>query len=100
MRILHSFILFSVEIGGGTSDFIYKICKAQVKAGLKPEVLCGSYAFDINLANSLDGVDFHVQKTFFHKNGFSIMPGLIKWCRNNLKQYDIVHMHVYRTFQN
>lgn len=100
MKILHSFILFSVEIGGGTSDFIYKICKAQVKVGLKPEVLCGSYAFDINLANSLDGVDFHVQKTFFHKNGFSIMPGLIKWCRNNLKQYDIVHMHVYRTFQN
>lgn len=100
MRILHSFILFSVEIGGGTSDFIYKICKAQTKAGLKPEVLCGSYAFDNELANSLDGVGFHVQKTFFHKSGFSIMPGLIKWCRNNLKQYDIVHMHVYRTFQN
>jgi len=100
MKILHSFILFSVEIGGGTSDFIYKICKAQAKAGLKPTVLSGSYAFDQELANSLDGVDFHVEKTWLHKQGFSLMPGLILWCRNNLQQYDVVHMHVYRTFQN
>jgi glycosyltransferase involved in cell wall biosynthesis len=100
MKILHSFILFSVEIGGGTSDFIYKICKAQAKAGLKPTVLSGSYAFDQELANSLDGVDFHVEKTWLHKQGFSLMPGLALWCRNNLQQYDVVHMHVYRTFQN
>ena len=100
MKILHSFILFSVEIGGGTSDFIYKICKAQAKAGLKPTVLSGSYAFDQELANSLDGVDFHVEKTYLHKQGFSLMPGLVLWCRNNLHQYDVVHMHVYRTFQN
>ncbi len=100
MKILHSFILFSVEIGGGTSDFIYKICKAQAKAGLKPTVLSGSYAFDQELANSLDGVDFHVEKTWLHKQGFSLMPGLVLWCRNNLHQYDVVHMHVYRTFQN
>ena len=100
MKILHSFILFSVEVGGGTSDFIYKICKAQAKAGLRPTVLSGSYAFDQELADSLDGVDFHVEKTWLHKQGFSLMPGLILWCRNNLQQYDVVHMHVYRTFQN
>jgi glycosyltransferase involved in cell wall biosynthesis len=100
MNILHSFILFSVEIGGGTSDLIYKICKAQAKAGLKPTVLSGSYAFDQKLANTLDGVGFHVEKTWLHKQGFSLMLGLIPWCRNNLQQYDIVHMHVYRTFQN
>ena len=100
MKILHSFILFSVEIGGGTSDLLYKICKAQAKAGLKPTVLSGSYAFDQELADTLDGVDFHVEKTWLHKQGFSLMPGLIPWCRNNLQQYDVVHMHVYRTFQN
>ena len=100
MKILHGFILFSVEIGGGTSDFIYKICKAQAKAGLKPTILSGSYAFDQELADSLDGVDFYVVKTWMHKQGFSLMPGLVLWCRNNLQQYDVVHMHVYRTFQN
>jgi len=100
MKILHSFILFSIEIGGGTPEFIYQICKGQAKAGIKPTVLSGSYAFDQVLANKLDGVDFHVEKTYLHKQGFSIMPGLILWCRNNLQQYDVVHMHGYRTFQN
>ncbi|MDC0549780.1 glycosyltransferase family 4 protein [Alphaproteobacteria bacterium] len=100
MKILHCFILFSIEVGGGTPEFIYQICKGQAKAGLKPTVLSGSYAFDEVLANKLDGVDFHVEKTYLHKQGFSLMPGLILWCRNNLQQYDVVHMHAYRTFQN
>ena len=100
MKILHSFILFSIEVGGGTPEFIYQICKGQAKAGIKPTVLSGSYAFDQVLANKLDGVDFHVEKTYLHKQGFSLMPGLILWCRNNLQQYDVVHMHGYRTFQN
>lgn len=100
MKILHTFIVFSIEIGGGTSDLMYKICKAQAKAGLKPSILTGDYQFDTKLANSLKGVNFHPEKTYFHKFGFSIMPGLISWCRKNLKDYDIVHMHAYRTFQN
>jgi glycosyltransferase involved in cell wall biosynthesis len=100
MKILHSFVLFSIEVGGGTSDLMYKICKAQAKAGLKPAILSGSYAFDQDLADTLDGVDFHVEKTWLHKQGFALMPGLARWCRENLMQYDVVHMHVYRTFQN
>jgi len=100
VNILHSFILFSIEVGGGTSDLMYKIVKAQAKAGLKPSILSGDYAFDSELANSLNGVGFHLEKTLFHKAGFSIMLGLPSWCRKNLKQFDIVHMHAYRTFQN
>ena len=100
MKILHSFILFSIEIGSGTSEFMYQICKAQAKAGLKPTILSGSYAFDQELADTLSEVDLHVEKTWLHKQGFSLMPGLILWCRKNLKQYDVVHMHAYRTFQN
>ncbi len=46
MKILHSFILFSIEIGGGTSDLMFKICKAQAKAGLLPTILSGDYKFD------------------------------------------------------
>jgi len=100
MKILHSFILFSIEVGGGTSDLIYKICKAQAKVGLKPAVITGSYSFDRELSDSLNNVDIHIQKTFFHKLGLSIMPGIFSWCRKNLQQYDVIHMHVFRTFQN
>jgi len=100
MKIIHSFILFSIKVGGGTSDLIYKICKAQAKVGLKPAVITGSYSFDRELSDSLNNVDIHIQKTFFHKLGLSIMPGIFSWCRKNLQQYDVIHMHVFRTFQN
>ncbi len=100
MKILHSFIVFSIEIGSGTTEFMYQICKAQAKAGLKPTILSGNHGFDKKLASTLDGVNFQVIKTLFHRQGFSIMPDLIIWCRKNLRKYDVVHMHVYRTFQN
>ena len=90
MKVLHCFVLFSIEVGGGTSDLMYKICKAQAKFGLKPTILSGSYAFDQCLADTLNGVDFHVEKTWLHKQGFALMPGLPRWCRENLKQYDVV----------
>lgn len=100
MKILHSFIVFSIEIGSGTTEFMYQVCKAQAKIGLKPTILSGDHGFDKILAGTLDGVNFQVIKTWFHKQGFSIMPDLFIWCRKNLQKYDVVHMHVYRTFQN
>jgi len=100
MKILHTFILFSIEIGGGTSDLMMKITKAQAKTAILPSILSGNFKFDVNLADRLRGVKFYQVKTYLHKAGYSLMPGLIKWCRVNLKDFDLVHMHAYRTFQN
>ena len=36
MRILHPFVFFSIKFAGGTSDLMFKIAKAQKKAGLEP----------------------------------------------------------------
>lgn len=100
MRILHAFIFFSIKHAGGTSDLMYKIVKAQAKAGLKPLVLSGSYKYDEELAESLTGVEFIVTKSYFDKLGFSLMPGLLLQLISAMKQVDVVHMHVFRTFQN
>ena len=90
MKILHCFILFSIEVGGGTPEFIYQICKGQAKAGLKPTVLSGSYAFDEVLANKLDGVDFHVEKIFWAIDEL----GVVAFCRDLFPHQfcvDLVH---------
>ena len=100
MKILHSFIFFSLEAGSGTSEFIYQISKEQVKVGLRPTILTGKEKFDQCLANKLSGVDFHTVRSWLSRQGFSIMTGLFLWCRKNLKNYDVVHMHVFRSFQN
>ena len=52
MKILHAFIFFSIKHAGGTSDLMYKIAKAQKKAGLSPIILSGDYKFDYDLAKN------------------------------------------------
>ncbi len=100
MRILHAFIFFSIKHAGGTSDLMYKIAKAQKKAGLSPIILSGDYKFDYDLAKKLKDVDFIICKSFFDKLGFSIMPSMIWKLIKASKEIDVVHMHVFRTFQN
>jgi glycosyltransferase involved in cell wall biosynthesis len=100
MKILHAFVFFSIKHAGGTSDLMYKIAKAQKKAGLSPIILSGDYRFDHDLAGSLKGVDFIICKSYFDKLGFSIMPSIIWKLFAVRKDIDVVHMHVYRTFQN
>tara|TARA_Y100000748_G_C15501678_1_gene490390 strand:+ start:3898 stop:5040 length:1143 start_codon:yes stop_codon:yes gene_type:complete len=100
MKILHAFIFFSIKHAGGTSDLMYKIAKAQKKADLSPIILSGDYKFDYELAKSLTGVDFIICKSFFDKLGFSIMPSMIWKLIKVSKDIDVVHMHVFRTFQN
>ncbi len=100
MKILHVFPFFSIRFAGGTSDLMFKIAEAQKKAGLSPAILSGDYRFDQDLADELKGVSFNVFKSYADRAGFSIMPGLKRWARRGLSEFDVVHFHVFRTFQN
>jgi len=100
MRVCHAFLFFSIKYAGGTCDLMYKLCKAQAKIGIQPVVYTGDHHFDAELADSLPGTEFRVLKSYFDKSGFSIMPGLASMLRHEIATFDIVHMHVFRTFQN
>lgn len=99
-RVCHVFPFFSIRYFGGTCDWMYKLTKAQKRAGMRPLILTGSYRFDSELAASLPGVGFRVFRSFLDRAGFSLMPGLLRFARTELPEYDVVHMHVFRTFQN
>jgi len=100
MNILHAFVFFSVKFAGGTSDLMFKICKAQEKQGHHPAVYCGDHKFDHDLAKALPNTRFKVVRSWLDKQGFSIMPDLKNVLRADRGNIDIVHMHVFRTFQN
>jgi len=100
MNILHAFVFFSIKFAGGTSDLMFKICKAQEKQGHHPVVYSGDFRFDNDLARALPGTRFKVVKSWLDKQGFSIMPGLKKTLESDRENIDIVHMHVFRTYQN
>jgi glycosyltransferase involved in cell wall biosynthesis len=79
---------------------MYKLCKAQIKVGLEPIIYTGDYCFDAELAQSLKNVEFRVVKSYLNKQGFSLMPALPSVVRSEITSYSVVHMHVFRTFQN
>ena len=57
MRILHSYLFFSIKYAGGTSDLMFKILKAQAKFGTRPVLLTGDHMFDEALFDKLSGVE-------------------------------------------
>jgi len=100
MKVLHSYLFFSIKFAGGTSDLMYKILKAQSKNGQKPVLLTGDYRFDYELFEKLNNVELVKSKSFFDATGFSIMPLLLIDLIRNRTKFDVVHMHIYRTFQS
>ena len=100
MKILHAYLFFSIRFAGGTCDLMFKLAKAQKKQGLYPAIYCGDYKFDNSLAEKLIGTRFKIVKSWFDKQGFSIMPSLNRELENDIDNIDIIHMHVFRTFQN
>jgi len=100
MKILHSYVFFSIKFAGGTSDLMFKILKAQADDGSEPVLLTGDYKFDSDLFETLKGVKCIKSKSYFDKMGFSIMPFLFWDLFKHRHDFDCVHMHVYRTFQS
>lgn len=100
MKICHAFPFFSVRFAGGTSDLMFKLAKAQLKVGHTPIIYSGNYKFDSDLAAKLPGAEFEVARSYFNQEGFSIMPGLSKSAERNLGTYSVVHMHLFRSYQN
>ena len=100
MNILHAFLFFSIRFAGGTSDLMFKICKAQEKQGHRPAIYSGDYKFDRDLSKKLPKTRFKVTKSWLDREGFSIMPNLNRLVDDDKENIDVVHMHTFRTLQN
>ena len=99
MKILHIFLFFSVKYGGGTVDLVYKLARAQMQRGHDVTIYTGNYKLNKEYLGSLKGVKVIPFRSWLN-SGFYIMPGMINEAKKNLKDFDIIHLHCYRSFQN
>jgi len=99
MKILHAFLFFSVSTGGGTTDFLYKLTRAQASRGHEVTIYTGDYRLDPSYVRSLNGVRVRAFRSWMNF-GFYLMPGLIPAARRELPHFDVIHLHLYRSFQN
>lgn len=100
MKILHIFDLFSLHRGGGTVDLLYKLAKAQAQKGHEVTIYTSDFELDRAYIESLPEVKVHTFRCLSSLGGFYFTPGIIGGLRGRLKDFDVVHLHCFRSFQN
>jgi len=109
MNILQVYPIFNPEVASGAAKVAYEISKRLVEKGhdvtfLTSDMIywgikCEAGRYTIN------NISVYRLKTFApiiaKKYKISITPQLLSFCRaGQLKKFDVVHLHAYRSFQN
>jgi glycosyltransferase involved in cell wall biosynthesis len=100
VKILQAFDFFSLPHGGGVVDMIYWLTKALRQRGHEVVVYTSDFELDREYIDSLQGVKVYPFRSWFHVSGIHVMPGIIAGTRKSLRNFDVIHLHCYRSFQN
>lgn len=100
MKILQVFDCFSPQHGGGTVALVSQISKALMRKGHEVVIYTSDYELDQAYINSLNGIKVYPFRCWSSLAGFYLIPDMIREVKRNLKEFDIIHMHCHRSFQN
>lgn len=101
MKILHVIPYFTPRRGGDVT-VCSNLAKQMSLEGHDVTVITTDFELDHNFADSHRemGVQVVPFKTYVNIALFLYSPLMMTWLRDNLKTYDIVHLHDFRTYQN
>src|SRR5690606_32319496 len=98
MRILQLIEFFTPKMGG-SPRVAYHTAKQLAARGHDVTVCSSNYG--VNEAAFPDGgFDRILFPCIFARANFYVTPGLISWAIRHLRNFDVIHMHSLRTFQN
>jgi glycosyltransferase involved in cell wall biosynthesis len=99
MKILHIFDFFS-PAGGGTVDVINKLARAQAQRGHEVSIYTSDFKLDKEYIASLPEVKIYPFHCISSLGLFYVTPSLGSAAREHLKEFDIIHLHCVRSYQN
>jgi glycosyltransferase involved in cell wall biosynthesis len=99
MKILQVTPFFS-PVMGGSAEVPYQISKKLAQRGHQVTVYTSDYKLTREYIDAAPGVTVQPFKTWSSVANFYITPEIIKAAREEVRNFDVVHMHNYRTFQN
>ena len=101
MKILQVIPFFSPKFGGSVS-VLYNLSKELVKRNHEVTIITSDFGFDLQYANTIraNGVIVIPLRYIANIYFFLYTPPLKYWLKNNLKEYDIIHLHNFRSYQN
>jgi len=88
---------------GGSIEVVYQLSRALAQAGHEVTIYTSDFELDQEYIDSLDGVKVYPFRGVGLGRlglGFYFTPGMIRKLRNEVKGFDIVHIHEYISFQN
>ncbi|MDD5590360.1 MAG: glycosyltransferase [Dehalococcoidales bacterium] len=102
MKILQVIHFFSPIHGGGSIEAAYQLAKALTQRGHEVTIYSSDFEMDHKFTNSLKSVRvYHFHSILPRQlHGLIITPGMICQLRRKIKDFDVLHLHNYITFQN
>ncbi|MBM4241939.1 MAG: glycosyltransferase [Euryarchaeota archaeon] len=101
MKILHVIPYFTPKRGGDV-NVCYNLSKQFVELGHDVTIITTDFEFDHGYARSIEkvGVEIIPFKSSMNIALFLYSPGMKKWAKENLKNFDLIHLHQFRSYQN
>ena len=99
MKILQVAQFFS-PVHGGSAEAPYQLSKELEKRGHEITVYASGYKSSQEYINSISEVTVCLFRSWLNYAKFHVTPSMIKRAKKDIKNFDVIHMHNYRTFQN
>jgi len=101
MKILQVIPFFSPKFGGSVT-VPFELSQELAKRNHQVTILTSDYGFDPQYADGIraGGVNVIHFHCVLNIGQFLFSPSMKKWLEKNLKDYDIIHLHNYRSYQN
>jgi glycosyltransferase involved in cell wall biosynthesis len=98
LRILHVAPFFSPRMGGMPRG-VHQLARHQILRGHSITILTSDFNF---IRYPFPPSDYSViaLPTKWSQGGAYFSPGLIPWVKNHIGEFDAIHLHTVRTFQN
>ncbi len=100
MKILQV-VPFFMPARGGSVIVPYNLSKELSKRGHEVTIITTDFEFDEEYAKSIEK---EVEAISFHCIAniklFLISPSMKRWLKTNIKDFDVIHMHNFRSYQN
>jgi glycosyltransferase involved in cell wall biosynthesis len=98
MRILQVIPFFSPQMGG-SAEVVYQLSKHLSRRGHEVTVVTTNYPPRAPRYSEEEICVIEIPNCYAG-TGFYLSPGLVSWASQNVRKFDIIHMHTFRTFQN
>ena len=99
MKSLHVIPYFTPKRGGDV-NVCYNLSKRLVKCGHEVTIITTDFEFDEEYVKTNEEVNVIPFKCIANFGLFLYSPKMKKWTKDNIKNFDVVHLHDFRSYQN